>query len=87
MPSYRLKAGDRAVIRRKVAAMHVSASARDVLRPFLQHARKAFNGLVRDAKAADLWRKRGTRRAVYREALRQHEKNRALYRKVMTGQF
>lgn len=86
MPAYRLKAGDRAVIRRKVSAMHVSSSARDVLRPFLQHARKAFRAKITGAMV-HLWKRRDVRRAVYREALRQHEKNRALFHKVATGQF
>jgi hypothetical protein len=87
MPAYRLKGGDKSVIRRKVAALHVSASVRDVLRPFVQHARRAFNGKVKDKRAADLWRERGTRRAVYREALRQHARNQELFYKVASGRF
>lgn len=87
MPSYRLKAGDRDVIRRKVARMHVSASAREVLRPFLRTARMAFNYRQSSDAASALWRKRTVRRAVYKEALRQHEKNKRLYRKVMSGSF
>jgi len=82
MPAYRLKPGDRAVIHRKVAAMHVSASVRDVLRPLYQAARRLWD---RPGLVGRLWRRRSVRRTVYREALRQHEKNRALYRRVLSG--
>ena len=86
MPVYRLKAGDKAVIRRRVAALHVTATARDVVGLFTRDVRRAFRS-DRPCPAYELWRKRGTRRAVYREALRQHARNRDLFRKVATGRF
>jgi hypothetical protein len=58
--------------------LHVSASARDVIR----EAWRAFNAETRADRSP---KTRAARHRFYRECLSRHEENRDLYRRVMRG--
>ncbi len=77
MPSPRLGAGDKAVIRQIVSRFHVGQRYSDVLRYLVSRTKP------KSWKAT----RRSIRRAIVREMCKVHRENRRIYAQVMSGRF
>jgi len=74
----KLNSADRAYIARCAGRLHVSKTDRAVVRHFA-------GGVAKTWRARTSALTRATRKRVYREAIKAHARNRALYDRVMRG--